>query len=296
MLRISTIFLGFMMILLLSGCGVTMRGDWIRSKARVPFEVDAEAPGAQKRIIPWSNRELITSSRYQLPVGEETTGDLSIGLVGGTRRLDAREILYNDLARQMNALEASEPPPGERGNRTLGDFSRNRPALQKRLNEILLAVEEKSVFTDEGRVLIEATLPLREIADAVLLHGGGFSPDGPVGTEFGPRQRAAIAAEREATAELMRKISEYELTRDGMTVREWLQMDPLNARLFREELRAIRVTRSERDTEKSRGETEEKEFWLVEMEFDARPLRTMVRERQRRLDVQRRNIERDRAR
>lgn len=283
-------------LLLLAGCGITSRPDWIRSNARVAFEVDAEAPGSQRRIIPWSNRELKTDTRYRLPVGEETGGELSIGLVGGSRRLAAREVIFNDLSSQLSSLDASEPPPGERGNRSLAQFARNRPALQTRLNEILLAVEENSVFTDEGRVMVEATLPLKEVADAVLLHGGGFLPDGPVGTEFGPRQRAAIAAEREATSQIMRRISDYELTRDGMTVRDWLREDPMNARILREHLSNIRMIRSEREAERSRGEEEEKEFWVVELEFDAKPLRDSVRSRIQRIERERRNIERERNR
>ncbi|MCC5877733.1 MAG: hypothetical protein JJU11_16045 [Candidatus Sumerlaeia bacterium] len=281
---------------LLAGCGITSRPDWIRADAKIAFEVDAEAPGSQRRIIPWSNRELKTSTRYRLPVGEETGGELSIGIVGASRRLAAREVIFSDLSRQLSTLDASEPPPGERGNRSLGQFARNRPALQARLNEILQAVEEVSVFTDEGRVMVEATLPLKEVAEVVLSHGGGFLPDGPVGTEFGPRQRAAITAEREATSRIMRKISDYELNRDGLTVREWLLEDPMNARTLREHLNNIRMTRSEREVERPRGSEEEKEFWVVEMEFDAKPLRDSVRDRTRRVQQERRNIERERRR
>lgn len=277
MARGALLFLLLLLATMTSGC-LSARANLLKASARVAFETDAEAPGHQKRIVPWSNRELKASHRYELPYSEDHQGELSLGLAGANRRLNARDAVTAELARQLDLLPASEPPPGEQQERNVGQFARNRPPLQEFINGELLAVEENLLHTAEGRVLVEAVLPLKDIAGAILEHGGGFLPDGAIASDFGPRQRAAVAAERQAIRDLLGKVLAHPVNRD-VTIGEWIERDPANRAMLDQELRNVRVLRSERETEPVRRGGEEREFWVYEVEFQARPLVLLARER-----------------
>lgn len=292
-----TRFLPALILLLMtglsSGCMLTGRGDLLKAKARVAFEVDAEAPGHQRRVIPWSNRELKASHRYELPYSEDHQGDLSLGLTGAMRRLNAREAVRAGLIRQLELLPASEPPPGEQQERNVAQFARNRPSLQQAIDKELLAVEERLLHTTDGRVLVEVVLPLRGIAEEILQHGGGFLPEGPVASDFGPRQRAAVAAERQAIRELLEKILAHPVNR-SLTIGQWIEGDPANRALLDQELRNVRVVRSEKESEPIGRSGEEREFWVYEVEFRARPLVRLARDRIERSERARQDMRRAR--
>lgn len=276
------------------GCGLGP-SRMVRATAEVPLETDAESPAgaAQRRQIPWTNRELRANVRIELPIQQDGAPLEDIALRAATLRLGARESARADLARQLGRLPAAQPPPGESRDRNLEEFAKARPGMDDVLRARIEAAAESESSAGDNVVLLELRLPLAPIAEEVVRRGGGFDPETPLAAGFGPRARAAAAAQAQANRSLLEQVVALQATGD-VTVARWIGYDPTNRVQLDEALKAVRVVRSELLA----AEGNKPERWVHEVEFDAKPLLRLVREehskREAELKRAREQVKRDR--
>lgn len=245
------------------------KGNMVRGVAHVPVEEAIASDSAQKRTLPWDKLVLTASTDYarQVPDGMAASEGITPGLWAGGARLKARDAATLDLSRQLAKLPASEAPPGESRELNLEQFASRRPELNAMLREKLrAAVKEEVQNPDAPKAQLTLTLPLRDIAQAVLDQGGGFRPDQAMTTALGPRARAQAAAKSQAEQALMRDL----LTRsvDGKTTfAQWADQSPDNRAKILRALAQAHVVRSQEMT-KADGTKE----WVHEVELDAAAL------------------------
>ena len=269
-----------LVLLVTSGC-FSLRNHDFTVEVRVPVEQDAVAPGQVERNIPWSNRTLRANARVELPVLDgEMNPETDLPLRAGITNLRARDAARADLAAQLARLPAAQPPPGELNDRNIETFAANRPRLAEAILEQIRSAEPTSRKVADNQLLVELTLPLGPLADAVLAHGGGFNNDTEIGNRFGPRQRGAAAAERQASRELLRQLLEHRAT-DDVTIGEWVRWDSTNPIQLEEALASIKVVKSRSSHEVVEGEPAPRldlpEEWIYEIKFEAKPLVDLIK-------------------
>ena len=256
--------------------GIPAMGETIRVKATAPIVVEAVSSGQQRRTLPWSDQTVRATAGFKLLAPGAADGEtgLTPGLAAARSRLEAREAARRNLARQIAQLPASEPAPGDIRNLSLLEFAERRPAVTQAIEKAIdEATEEVSIGQDQNAVL-ELRMPLKELAQSVLDFGGGFATSPELVGREGSRQRAARLAEQKAQADLIQQLLRREV-QEGLTFGDWVQREPRNRERLLEALRKARKTANRAEEEDGAEE------WLVELRFDADPLRKEIRREER---------------
>ncbi len=272
-----TRFLGLLLgiVICLTGClGSGVSNDLLQSSGAAPIDDELQAPGFQKRIIPWDSNSLKSEIRFE-PQGENASEGATPGLQLAAQRLKARHEALEDIANRLKSLSAAEPLPGESDRITLVEFARRRERVDKAVTDAMESDWKESLFLDKsGNAMLSVELPLKPIAEAVLLEGGGFADDSPTATQLSASARARAKAVDEAKAELIKKLLPMKGSRK-LTVAQWISLNAKHKNDLIAMLDNARVLRSE---ERSTGGG--KKEWFFSIEFDPRPLWDRIQEDQ----------------
>lgn len=263
-----------------AGCATTAEPEPLWAEARVPIRAQITSSGFQQRIVPWDALVLESNA----PIEQIENADLSPGVREAAARLKAREAALEDLTVRLGQLAAAEPLPGERDRLNVSEFAERHPAVESAIAESFDSGWTEEVRRDrQGRAVLAVKLPLEKIAEAVLLRGGGFSPESEIGRTLGARSLAQKKALEEARKALAEKFVALPLS-GKTTVLDWLA-DPVVAEEAASAVKGARVLRSEE------VQSSEQPAWLIELELE--PDAVLQRIRVRVWDLEEKNTKKD---
>lgn len=259
---------GCCLLVLLAGCAAS-GGHKLSSTATAPFPEELPSAGQQKRTLPWTEQTEFAASRLELPLPfpESKPGGDSPGLIAAREWLSARAKSQAALRQRLEALPASEPPPGESRLLSLGDLAARQPSLNTTLETQVADAAETRTITADGGGRLELALPLKNLASEVLLQGGGFTPESPLGMSVQPKARAQADAEADARRTLTQKLLESEIG-PGFRYYEWVRLSADRRALMEAAIAQAKLLKSEETTG-----ADGKPAWQVELELDPKPLR-----------------------
>jgi hypothetical protein len=257
------------------GCQkVHLSSQLVEVVVQAPIKNQLEAPGFQQRILPWDNTNLSVSAPMRLypTETEEVSLQFTPGLFATEQRFQVRAKALEDLSQRLAVLPAAEAPPGESMGPRMMEFSRDFPRVEQ-----VIKKQFENGFLEQlrvgrgGNAVLVLDLPLRPIAQAVLDHGGGFTPEHEVSRELSAVSLAKKQALQEARNRLREELYARPVVKDT-TYGDWAQLNAMNFNRVEDLIKSARIEQSE-EVKSEEGQSE----WMMKLALDPSSLNDEIK-------------------